>query len=76
MTYRIIYSETLTVPATSTEEFSQEHEALGRARQLLETGEQHSVAIDDGSRQHATRGAAAAEIGRVFGRLKLPRSPE
>jgi hypothetical protein len=49
MTYRIIYSETPTVPATSTEEFSQEHEALGRARQLLEAGELHSVAVDDGS---------------------------
>jgi hypothetical protein len=49
MTYRIIYSETPTVPATSTEEFLREHEALGRARELLEAGEHHCVAVDDGS---------------------------
>jgi hypothetical protein len=49
MTYRIIYSKTPTVPATSTEEFSQEHQALGRARELLEAGERHSVAVDDGA---------------------------
>jgi hypothetical protein len=49
MTYRIIYSETPTVPVTSTEEFSREHEALGRAHELLETGEHHGVAVDDGA---------------------------
>jgi hypothetical protein len=48
MTYRIIYRETPTVPATSAEEFSQEHQALGRARELLEAGEHHGVAVDDG----------------------------
>jgi hypothetical protein len=52
MSYRIIYNE---IPAlrtaarkhVSTEEFPTEHQALGRARELLETGEHHSVAVRD-----------------------------
>ena len=52
MTYRITYCET---PArhsrnpAATEEYSQEHQALGRARELLETGRHHGVAVDDGA---------------------------
>ncbi|HXP03046.1 MAG TPA: hypothetical protein VN808_02925 [Stellaceae bacterium] len=55
MTYRIIYSETPDMPAAVeeraalTEEFSSEHQALGRARELLEIGEHHCVAVDDGA---------------------------
>jgi len=53
MTYRIIYSETTMLVAereyaAATEEYSNEHQALGRARELLETGEHHGVAVDDG----------------------------
>jgi len=54
MSYRIIYRE---LPArradaerrnTSwTEEFASEHQALGRARELLDTGEHHGVAVRD-----------------------------
>lgn len=53
MTYRIIYSE---IPApraarlrrtVATEEFATEHQALGRARELLEAGEHHGVAVCD-----------------------------
>lgn len=55
MTYRIIYGETADILVTpeprvaSTEEFSTEHQALRRARELLETGEHHRVAVDDGT---------------------------
>ena len=54
MTYRIIYDETEDMlaakeDAAATEEFSSEHQALGRARELLETGEHHRVAVDDGA---------------------------
>ena len=55
MTYRIIYSGTADMPAEVeeraglTEEFSSEHQALGRARELLEAGEHHRVAVDDGT---------------------------
>ena len=53
--YRIIYNETPALRANSewrrgtiwTEEFSTEQQALGRARELLETGEHHSVAVRD-----------------------------
>jgi hypothetical protein len=53
MTYRIIYSETADVAVAaaeraSTEEFASEHQALGRARELLEGGIHHRVAVDDG----------------------------
>jgi hypothetical protein len=49
MSYRITYSE---MPARQrdtvwTEEFPTEHQALGRARELLETGEHHGVAVCD-----------------------------
>jgi hypothetical protein len=51
MTYRIVYHETPSwrspYPA-ATELYSQEHQALGRARELLETGEHHNVTVDDG----------------------------
>jgi hypothetical protein len=53
MSYRIIYNE---IPTTErrrstmwTEEFSNEHQALGRARELLETAEHHAVAVRDHS---------------------------
>lgn len=56
MSYRIIYNE-IPVPRAAdapqrreaTEEFSTEHQALGRARELLETGEHHGVAVRDHS---------------------------
>jgi hypothetical protein len=57
MSYRIIYNETTTPRAQTesrqgavwTEEFSTEHQALGRARELLETGQHNSVALHDHS---------------------------
>jgi hypothetical protein len=53
MSYRIIYNETTIVRAQAewrrgtvwTEEFPTEDQALGRARELLETGEHHGVAM-------------------------------
>jgi hypothetical protein len=55
MSYRIVYnaistSQTKTEPRrspVSTEEFPTEHQALGRARELLETTEHHAVAVHD-----------------------------
>jgi hypothetical protein len=52
MSYRIIYNELPPFRAISrstvwTEEFTTEHQALGRARELLETGEHHAVALRD-----------------------------
>ena len=55
MSYCIIYNETSAQRASAewrrgtvwTEEFSTEHQALGRARELLETGEHHGVAVHD-----------------------------
>ena len=51
MSYRIIYNEIPTVERRRstmwTEEFSTEHQALGRARELLETAEHHAVAVCD-----------------------------
>jgi len=58
MSYRVIYKETPLPRATparrqatmsSSEEFATEHQALGRARELLETGQHHSVAMHDHS---------------------------
>ena len=56
MTYRIVYNETPTPRAAirprrtvSTEEFATEPQALGRARELLETGVHHGVAVRDHS---------------------------
>jgi hypothetical protein len=52
MTYRIIYRE---MPGwrdrdpAETEEYGHESQALGRARELIECGEHHGVAVDDGS---------------------------
>ena len=52
MSYRIVYNEMAAPRATTrsavwTEEFATEHQALGRARELLDTGEHHSVAVQD-----------------------------
>ena len=55
MSYRVIYQETAAPRAKAewrqrtvwTEEFSSEHQALGRARELIETGEHHGVAMRD-----------------------------
>ena len=55
MSYRIIYNETPVRRASAgwrqgtvwTEEFPTEHQALGRARELLEMGEHHGVALHD-----------------------------
>ena len=52
MSYRIIYNEIPALRAAVrkqelTEDFPTEHQALGRARELLETGEHHSVAVRD-----------------------------
>jgi hypothetical protein len=53
MSYRIIYNE---LPASchdsgwrpgASEEFSTEHQALGRARELIEAGEHQGVALRD-----------------------------
>jgi len=57
MSYRIIYKEVPTIRADAerrrstvwTEEFASEHQALGRARELLETSEHHGVAVRDHS---------------------------
>jgi hypothetical protein len=56
MTYRLIYSEALVIgadmewrPAARTEEFTSEHQALRRARELLEANQHHSVLVDDGT---------------------------
>jgi hypothetical protein len=54
MSYRIIYNETTSRAQTEwrqgavwTEEFATEHQALGRARELLETGQHQGVALHD-----------------------------
>lgn len=55
MSYRVIYQETAAPYAKTgrredriwTEEFSAEHQALGRARELIETGEHHGIAMRD-----------------------------
>jgi len=55
MSYRIVYNE---IPVSlskierrrsvvSSEEFATEHQALGRARELLEAAEHHTVAVHD-----------------------------
>ncbi|MBV8776677.1 MAG: hypothetical protein JO032_12740 [Alphaproteobacteria bacterium] len=52
MSYRITYGENRTAApadAVRSEEFSHEHQALGRARELLATGEHHGVAVRDDS---------------------------
>ena len=56
MTYRIIYDENPAPRAAirprrtvSSEEYATEHQALGRARELLETGVHHDVAVCDHS---------------------------
>jgi hypothetical protein len=57
MIYRVIYNEAspprveaeLRQGTISTEEFPTEHQALGRARELLETGVHHEVAMHDHS---------------------------
>ena len=47
MSYRIIHGQTLVRPdAVRSEEFSHEHQALGRARELLEAGDL-AVALRD-----------------------------
>jgi hypothetical protein len=57
MSYRVIYKEP-SLPRTdprrwqgavSSEEFAMEHQALGRARELLETGEHQGVVMHDHS---------------------------
>jgi hypothetical protein len=57
MSYRIIYNE-MPAPRGDTgwrqgtawsEEFSAEHQALGRARELLDDGNHHGVAVRDQS---------------------------
>lgn len=55
MSYRIIYGETPPVrgecgwrlDSARSERFADEHEALGRARELLETGEHYGIAVRD-----------------------------
>lgn len=57
MSYRVIYIETSLPRPTparrqatmSSEEFATEHQALGRARELLEAGVHHDVAMHDHS---------------------------
>jgi hypothetical protein len=55
MAYRISYGDQLTAPTASwrdqdtleMESFATEHEALRRARELIEEGEHHAVAVCD-----------------------------
>jgi hypothetical protein len=55
MSYRIVYNAVATLQtqtdrprsAVSTEEFPTEHQALGRARELLERAEHHAVTVHD-----------------------------
>jgi hypothetical protein len=57
MSYRIVYNEMPVLRGSAdwrqrtawSEDFTSEHQALGRARELLETGEHHSVAVHDHS---------------------------
>jgi hypothetical protein len=57
MSYRVIYNEMSPLRATAewrqgavwTEEFPTEHQALGRARELLEAGEHDRVVMHDHS---------------------------
>ena len=53
MSYHIIYNQTAMRRADvwpgQTEEFATEYQALGRARELLETGEHYGVAVRDRS---------------------------
>jgi hypothetical protein len=50
MTYRISYEYNLGQEGvTRTEYFSTEHEALKRARELIEDGGRHAVSLSDGS---------------------------
>jgi hypothetical protein len=48
MSYRVFYTE---LPGAggrhSAEEFPTEHQAMGRARELFETGEHHGIALRD-----------------------------
>jgi hypothetical protein len=48
MRYRIIYDDTpLPRGDGRAEEYATEHQALGRARELIETGQHHGVAVCD-----------------------------
>lgn len=55
MNYRVVYNELPVSRGTAnwqpgtawSEEFSTEHQALGRARELLERGEHHGIAFCD-----------------------------
>jgi hypothetical protein len=56
MGYRIVYNEIPVRGRTNrrqetawSEDFTSEHQALGRARELLEAGEHHAVAVHDHS---------------------------
>ena len=57
MSYRIVYSQTPVLcdaearwqESAWSEEFTSEHQALGRARELLEAGEHYGVALHDHS---------------------------
>jgi hypothetical protein len=57
MSYRVIYNETAASNTQTewrpgalwTEEFPTEHQALGRARELLEMGQHQGVALHDHS---------------------------
>jgi hypothetical protein len=56
MTYRVLYGDDVTAATRNrgygdarSEQFSTEHEALNRARELLEADDRHGVAICDAS---------------------------
>lgn len=51
MSYRLIYNEVVPprAAATRTEYYPTEDRALGRARELIESGEHHGVAMSDHS---------------------------
>jgi hypothetical protein len=56
MSYRVLYGSSVDATVSNqgygdanSEQFSTEHEALNRARQLLATDQPHTVAVCDGS---------------------------
>ena len=75
MSYRVIYHEISAPPANPawrqgtvwTEEFSSEHQALGRAGELLETGEHHGVAMHDHTGNELSGVRLQWRLGGFFG---------
>jgi len=49
MSYRLSYDDGFDTATRRIEEYPTEHEALGRVRELLETGEHDGVSLRDGA---------------------------